>query len=142
MGAGDRRLVPDVVVDEVALAAAFVAFPADEALIFEERDRLGDGRRADLKVLDEFGRGEAVRVGGKEAGQHQSRHLGQALLHQEGGEGLLVLAYGLVVAPVALRRCPALGAGCACAGGRGVRWRGGPGRRGRRWGRRCASPHA
>lgn len=53
-GAGDRRLVPDVVVDEVALATALVAFPADEALIFEEGDGLGDGRRADLEVLDEF----------------------------------------------------------------------------------------
>src|SRR5580700_1353208 len=53
-GTGDRRLVPDVVVDEVAIAAAFVAFPADEAQIFEERDRLGDGRRADLEVLGEF----------------------------------------------------------------------------------------
>src|ERR1700733_5500305 len=37
-GTGDRRVVPDVAVDEVAFAAALVAFPADEAQIFEERD--------------------------------------------------------------------------------------------------------
>jgi hypothetical protein len=30
-------------------------------------------------VLDEFGRGEAARVGGKETGQHPGHHLGQAL---------------------------------------------------------------
>src|SRR5258708_33717767 len=31
-GAGHHRLVPDVVVDDVALAAAVVSFPADQAL--------------------------------------------------------------------------------------------------------------
>jgi hypothetical protein len=53
-GAGDRRLVPDLVVDDVALAAASVALAADEVLALEEGDRFGDGRRADLETLDEL----------------------------------------------------------------------------------------
>ncbi len=52
-GAGRHGLIHDVVVDDVALAA-FVAFPADEALALRERDRLGDGRRADAEACGEF----------------------------------------------------------------------------------------
>jgi hypothetical protein len=33
-GAGDHRLIPEIVVDDVALAAALVAFPAYEGLTF------------------------------------------------------------------------------------------------------------
>lgn len=43
----------DVVVDDVPLAA-FVGVPADEALVLQERDRLGDGRRADAEARGEF----------------------------------------------------------------------------------------
>ncbi|GAA2463525.1 hypothetical protein GCM10010405_55060 [Streptomyces macrosporus] len=97
-GAGQHRLVPDVVVDDVAFAAAFAGFPADEALALEERDRLGDGRRADPQVPDEFGGGEAAGVGDAQAGQHPGRHPGHARGHEDGGERLLVLADGLGVA--------------------------------------------
>ena len=103
-GAADHRLVPEVVVDEVALAAAFVVFPADEVQALEERDRFGDGRRADLEALGELGRGEAAGVGGVEADQHPGHHLGQARLHEDRGERLLVLADGLGVTSVGLRR--------------------------------------
>jgi hypothetical protein len=58
--AGHHRLIPDVVVHDVALAAAFAAFPPDQILALQERDRLGDGRRADLEALDEFGSGQAA----------------------------------------------------------------------------------
>jgi hypothetical protein len=101
-GAGHHRLVPEVVVDEVALAAAFVAFAADEGLAFEELDRFGDGRRADSEALDGLGRAEAARVGGVEAHQHPGHHLGQARGHEDGGERLLVVAHGLGVASVRL----------------------------------------
>ncbi len=102
-GSGHRRLVPDVVVDDVALAAAFVALPADEALAVEERDRLGHGRRADLEAPDEFGRGEAARVGEGEAGHHPGRHRGHARRHEDGGEHLFVRVHRLGVASVGLR---------------------------------------
>lgn len=105
-GAGHHRLVPDVVVDDVALAAAFVAFAADEALALQERDRLGHGRRADLEALGEVGGGEAARVGEAETGQHAGHHLGHARGHDDGGEHLLVLAHRLGVAPVGLRGRP------------------------------------
>jgi hypothetical protein len=99
-GAGDRRLVEEFVVDDVAVAAVFVAFSADEALALQEGDRFGDGRRADLEALGELGRGEAARVGGEQAGQHPGRHLGQARSHEDGGERLLVFGHGLGVASV------------------------------------------
>ncbi len=76
-GTRDRGLVEEFVVDEIAVAAAFVAFSANQALGLQERDRLGDGRRADLKVLSELGRRQAARVGGVQAGQHAGRHLAQ-----------------------------------------------------------------
>jgi hypothetical protein len=97
-GAGDRGLVEEFVVDDVAVAAAFVAFAADEALALQEGDRFRDGRRADLEVLSELGRGEAARVGGVQAGQHPGRHPGQARSHEDGGERLLVLGHGLGIA--------------------------------------------
>jgi hypothetical protein len=77
-GAGDGRLIEEFVVDDVAVAAAFAAFSADEALALQEGDCFGDGRRADLEALGELGRGEAARVGGEQAGQYPGRHLGQA----------------------------------------------------------------
>ena len=110
-GAAHHRLVPEVVVDDVALAAAFVSFPADEVQALEEGDRFGDGRRADLETLDEFGRGEAAGVGGVEAHQHPGHHLRQARMHDHGGQHLLVLAHGLGIASVGLRGPRPLGRG-------------------------------
>jgi hypothetical protein len=96
-GAGECGLVPHVAVDEVAFAAALVAHSGDQALALEGRDRLGDGRRADPEALDEFGGSDAARVRDAEARQYPSHHLGYALMHQETGERLLVLAHGRIV---------------------------------------------
>lgn len=103
-GAGDHRLVPDVGVDDVPLAAAFVAFPADQTLTLEERARLGDRCRADLETPGELGRGEAALVRDGEGRQHPRHHLRQAGLHDESGERLLVLTHRLGITSVALRR--------------------------------------
>jgi hypothetical protein len=65
-GAGDRRLVEEFVVDDVGVAAAFVALPADEAPALQVGDRLGDARRNDLGTPGGSGRGEAARVGGEQ----------------------------------------------------------------------------
>jgi len=70
-----RKFEPAINVDDVALAAAFVALAADEVQALEERDRFGDGRRADLEPLDEFRGGEAAGVGGEEADQYPRHHL-------------------------------------------------------------------
>ncbi|MFI6535928.1 hypothetical protein ACIBHY_26000 [Nonomuraea sp. NPDC050547] len=55
-GTGQERPVPDVLVDDVAVAPlSRVAFAADQFLLLEVVDGLGDRGRADPQVLDQFG---------------------------------------------------------------------------------------
>ncbi len=54
MAAGDRCLVPHVVIDDVPFAPA-VPFSPDELQAFQDPDRLGDRCRADLEPPDQLG---------------------------------------------------------------------------------------
>jgi hypothetical protein len=60
--AGDRCLVPHVVVDDVPFAPA-VSFPPDELLVFQVADRLGDGCRADPQAPDQLSGRHAASIG-------------------------------------------------------------------------------
>src|SRR5690606_31689434 len=102
-GAGHHGLVPDVVVDAVALTTALLALPPDEALALQEGDRLGDGRRADLQALGQFGGGEVPAVRERQTGHHPGHHPGRARRYEDGGQRLLEFTYGLRVAAVLLR---------------------------------------
>jgi len=58
-GADQRGPQPGIAVDDVPLPPGAPLAP-DQALLFEEADRLGDGGGTDPQPLDEFGRGEAA----------------------------------------------------------------------------------